>query len=264
MDETGMSGSAKETCVELPTPRGVLRGVRHTPGASADAGWSAIILHGYFSCTHVGPARLYVDVARLLARLGVETWRVGCLGVGDSDGRFEDCTYASQFEDYRTLIGHVRAGAKRLALLGHSLGASMAIRLAAEDPAIERLLLVSPACGAFSNPDALFTAEQRADLRDRGVTERKGVLIRGDFVDAMTDPGVYEVAGEVTTPTAIFHGSRDEFFDAGSIKRLTSAMPHARLVQVEGADHNSLLPGSRRRFLEHFEQGAREVLGVGG
>lgn len=251
-----------EEAVALPGRQGMLRGMRHCV-VGADRGWTAMILQGYFSSTHVGPARMYVQIGRRLAGLGVATWRVDCFGVGDSDGDFAQASYDSECDDYRTILAHVRRdlpGTHRIVLLGHCLGASIALRLAATDPAIARLVLISPGCGPFAVPGRPFTAEHREELRNTGRTLRQGVEIRGEFVAAMEDASVLELARSVGPRVLVISGRDDEMFPPASMRRVVEALPGARHVEIPGADHNFLTPGSRALLLECL---AAEMQGLG-
>jgi pimeloyl-ACP methyl ester carboxylesterase len=239
----------QEVAVALDSPKGTLRGIRHVP--ERDAGWSAVLLQGYFSSTHVGPARLYVQIGRALAARGVELWRVDPHGVGDSDGDFEDATYAGHLEDHAAVIARTRG---RRVLIGHSLGATFALRLAAREP-VERVLLVSPSCGRPSEDGPISRAD-RAELARSGTLERKGTRLVRAYVEAMESDDIFAVARGVACETLIVHGAADEWWDRGSAERLAAALPRARLVSVDGADHNFLAPGARGRFLETF---AREL-----
>lgn len=240
-----------EEAIEVPTPRGTLRGMRHrVPGSTL--GDLVVLCQGYFSSTHVGPARLYVQIGRLLAARGLELVRADPLGVGDSDGDFEDSSYPGQLEDYRAVIARLRSEgpARPLSLLGHSMGASLALRLAAEDQGVGRLLLLSPSCGPCRDPGATLSPEQQAELAREGRTERKGVVLQRDFHAAVHAPDVFQVAARVRAPCLVVRGDADEFYDAASAARLMRALPAARLVEVPGGDHNFLGPGVRRRLLE--------------
>lgn len=250
----------KEEAISIRGKRGELRGIRHPP-AEPDGGWTAIVLQGFFSSTHVGPARLYVQIGRLLAEQGVEVIRMDCFGVGDSDGDFEAASYESQLEDYRTIVEEAgrRSPTRRIALVGHSLGSSMAIRLTAERRVVRRLILLSPSCGPFSHPENLFSTEQQAELKAQGETWRKSVLIRKAFVDAIESEAIYAIARRVEVSTLVFRGAADEYFDDASGQRLIESFPWARLVEIAEADHNFLAPGARRIFLRAFEEEIREL-----
>lgn len=239
---------------EPVTIRG-LRGIRHRP-AAPDTRRTAVLLQGFFTSTHVGPARLYVQIGRILARRGIEVIRMDCLGIGDSDGDFEEATYESQLRDYRTMVEEARG--RRIILVGHSLGSSMAIRLAVERPVVERLILISPSCGPLSHSENMFSAEQRKELAARGETWRKSLLVRKSFIDAIESEDIYAIARRIEVPTLVFRGAEDEYYDVESARKLLESMPRARLVEIPGADHNFLLPGARPRFLSAFEEGFDE------
>src|SRR5690349_15409148 len=72
---------------EIHVASGTLRGLVHKPSRLV-GNKNALTLHGFFSSNKVGPARLYVQLARLLAKYHYRVWRFDCLGVGDSDGDF--------------------------------------------------------------------------------------------------------------------------------------------------------------------------------
>ncbi len=241
----------REEAIALPGLRGELRGIRHAP-AGADTGWSAIVLQGFYSSTHVGPARLYVQLGRLLAARGIEVLRVDPVGVGDSDGDFAQTTYASELADYRIVVAHAKARARRVALVGHCLGAGMAVRIAADDPAVGRLLLISPGCGPFSTPENHFSEVEYAELARTGRTVRKAVPIAREFVEAIQDPSIYEVARRVRIPCLLLHSGADEYFDGASARRLAACLPGAEVVELAAADHNFLARGCRERLLEEF------------
>ncbi len=257
---------AIETAVELRGTLGVMRGIRHPP-QPPDSGWSAVILRGYFSATHVGPARLYVQIGRLLAARGVETFRIDPGGSGDSDGESEEMTYASECTDSRLMIDYARASqtpaARKVLIVGHCLGAGTAVRIAAADPTIDRLFLISPACGTPFAPGDPFSSEQREELAATGRTERRGVAIARETVEAMEDPALFEIARTVAAHCVVFHGSADEYFPPCAVQQLASALPGARRVEIAGADHNFLVRRTRPRLFEALDAEIQEWLGTG-
>jgi pimeloyl-ACP methyl ester carboxylesterase len=219
-----------------------LRGIRHRPAVGAGA---AVILQGYFSSTHVGPARLYVELARhLAARHSLDTWRLDPRGVGDSDGDFADTTFASEREDYKRILAHVRetVSAGPLTLVGHSLGCALALHLAAAFA--DRLLLISPSFGSIA---VMFDADQLRALRERGRAVRKGVVMRRDFVDDI-EADLVPLARTLAVPARFIRGANDAWFPRESVARVAGAMRDAAVVDVDGADHNFLVEGSRPKL----------------
>lgn len=52
-------------------------------------------------------------------------------------------------------------------------------------------------------------------------------------------------AGRVAVPTLIIHGTRDGIVPYAMGAKLAQALPHARLITVEGGDHDDLFLGDR-------------------
>ena len=243
----------REEFVAIEGALGTLRGILHSP-VGPDSGWSVVFVQGYFSSTHVGPARLYVQLARRLAQQGIECLRIDPYGVGDSDGDFSETSYESELADYRTALDWVerRQAPRKLALLGHCLGAGLSIRLAAADPRIERALLISPAFGSLTHFDRLFNDAHKAELANAGQTVRKATFISGAFLETLQSADLFAVAHDVSAEVVVFYGSADQYFDRTGTERIVSLVPHARAVDIQGGDHNVVAPGARDALTAAF------------
>ncbi len=104
----------------------------------------------------VGPNRLYVRLARLLAQSGFGSLRIDQAGKGESPARVGLTSNASVAADYEEILRSLdaRLGRVPLVLGGLCAGADDAIRLAPSDPRVVGLLLLDPICF----PDAGFAA----------------------------------------------------------------------------------------------------------
>jgi alpha/beta superfamily hydrolase len=238
----------------VPGRLGALRGIQHAP--EGEPRWVVVVLQGYFSSTHVGPARLYVQLARQLQGAGCQVLRLNPFGVGDSDGEFTGTTYDTQLDDYCRILTHARLRwpNARLALLGHSLGANLALAVAAEDRSIERLVLVSPTVGTISHPEKLFTADEQHVLARGGSIERHATLITAAFMNAMQSDEAFVRAAKCPRHATVFHAANDEYLDGSGARRLAAALPEARLFVVPEADHNYLADFRRAEFLSLFDR----------
>lgn len=200
-----------------------------------------VLLHGYFSSTKLGPANLYVSVARLFAQLGFEFWRFDSFGVGDSDGDFSESTYELRLSDYEVISEEALKGHQSLSYLGHSIGTSIGVRLANKfDKSVSNLYLLSPSFGPITGIDTLFDPTQLRELEDVGCTLRKGLVITSDFLGHVTDEGIYSEIRQVGATAFSFYGLMDEFYDRLSILKATEKMSKYTLFEIEGADHNFL------------------------
>jgi pimeloyl-ACP methyl ester carboxylesterase len=244
----------REEPLVVPGRLGALRGMQHAPSGTPK--WVVLVLQGYFSSTHVGPARLYVQLARQLQHAGCQVLRMDPFGVGDSDGDFTGTTYDTQLDDYFRILTHARLAwpNARLALLGHSLGANLALKVAAEDRSIERLVLISPTVGPISYPEKLFTADERVVLSRGGNIERHATLITAAFMNAMQSDDAFVQATKCPRGATIFHAANDEYLDGSGARRLAAALPESRLFVVPEADHNHLADFRRAEFLALFDR----------
>jgi pimeloyl-ACP methyl ester carboxylesterase len=101
-----------------------------------------------------GPHRLYVRMARELAKAGFPTLRIDLAGKGDSPQRPDTTRRESLEIDFGEIVRGLqsRYGSPRFVLAGLCSGADDAIRLAPLDDRVVGLLLLDPLCF----PDAGF------------------------------------------------------------------------------------------------------------
>ncbi len=112
---------------------------------------------------------------------------------------------------------------RSLAVCGWSLGAAVAIRLAAERPdSLSGLVALS----AWSSLPEVGEAHFPAWL--------VGLLLRERY-DSLS------VAGRIGLPALVLHGSVDEIIPVGQGRRVAEALPASRWIEVQGAGHNDLL-----------------------
>jgi 3-oxoadipate enol-lactonase len=152
----------------------------------------------------------------------------------------------------------------RVVLVGHSGGGGAALGLALDQPdRVDRLVLIAPGVDGYPWPAtdygprfmALYQAGDRAGLVELGLrtwaAADPGPAARAlieDSVDAMLaigeyqqdDPPVFERLGEITTPTRLLLGERDDPMVIDCVHAVTAALPDATVTVVPGADH--LLP----------------------
>jgi hypothetical protein len=111
---------------------------------------SAGVLH------RVGPARLYVRLARELSSLGFSSLRVDLAGAGDSPARPLLTYPQSVAADFREIsnVLESRLGRLPLVLAGLCSGAHNSVRLTPEEPRVVGMVLLDPICF----PDSGFRA----------------------------------------------------------------------------------------------------------
>ncbi len=162
------------------------------------------------------------------------------------------------------------AGARRAALIGHSMGSLIALEAAARAPdSVSRLVMVATAA-PMTVSDALLSAardDEQAAFEminlwsHSGVThrpgspgpgfspfvanlrlmqrQRPGVLLN-DFSTCNTYTRALERAASLRCPVQFVLGSADAMTPPKAARALIAACPDARVVTIPGAGHNSM------------------------
>lgn len=120
-------------------------GILHMPKGDAPVP-VVLFCHG-FGGNKSGKFRLSVRQAEALSSAGIASFRIDCRGSGDSEGHFADTTLSSQIEDLKTALtflqNHPAIDKSRISMLGRSLGAALAIQVAATFN-VKSMVLVCP------------------------------------------------------------------------------------------------------------------------
>ena len=197
--------SAAETVVTLD---GGIAGTLNLPEGASRAP-AVLMLHGFGSSRdEVGG--MYAREAAALAKEGIASLRIDFRGFGKSDGDTGATTIDGQLEDARVaadfLAGQPGIDAKRLGILGFSLGGGVATLTAAAEPTRFKSLVTWSSVGDFAKDlkgsigeKAVATAEKEGvvglDLGWRTIVLKKGFF---DSLDAhkietafATYPGAY-------------------------------------------------------------------------
>jgi pimeloyl-ACP methyl ester carboxylesterase len=156
-------------------------------------------------------------------------------------------------------------------LLGHSLGALLALQAAVALPrdGIRALILFCPFARFTTDeqgwpgqpPEAVRTMRQRLAenpsllLRSfhRGAADPERIAVRSPGtpcpealaggLDFLLETDLCQSLAKFATPTLILHGDADRIVPPGQADRLAALLPHARIHGVAGAGH--LLPLTR-------------------
>jgi alpha/beta superfamily hydrolase len=141
-------------------------------------------------------------IAKLLAekaRARVAWARFNFRGVGSSGGRYDDGR--GEVDDARAVLDHLRAAAGEapVTLCGHSFGSSVALRAAAADGRVERVLLISPSARLFDVSDA-----------GRGLSDKVTNFI-GDRDEICDVDDARELARQLGAEIRVFEGQDHHF-----------------------------------------------------
>lgn len=129
-------------------PDGRLVGVVTSPAAddSPASSPAAVVILNAGIIHRVGPGRLHVRLARMLAEAGHTVLRFDLPGIGDSPQYpgLRDYVEAIERDCRRAIDIATRGGAESVVIFGLCSGADFGFRVAAVDPRVEGLILVDP------------------------------------------------------------------------------------------------------------------------
>ncbi len=212
----------------------------------------AVLCHGFLS--HKNSSSNQALTARLMER-GIASFRFDCFGHGDSDGPFAKLTTTLAVGQVLTALHHMfDRGYRRLALAGSSFGGLMALLAAADwttTHAANPGAVPPLACLALKCPVVDFAEELRLELGEEGMQQWKLTNTIPDlhggparlsldyaFYQDCLERIAYEPARNLTVPTLIVQGDRDEFVPLHQSQRLFDSLPGPKRLKIlPGADH---------------------------
>jgi pimeloyl-ACP methyl ester carboxylesterase len=230
--QQSVSGAQAIERVVFASRRGVrLVGLWHR--AASPAG--VILCHGMEACKEgVKSARLATE----LAAREVNALRFDFSYVGESEGSFLDLTVSGEVED---LAGAWAFARRRLSgplgLLGSSLGGTVALLFAADEPDVAALATIAAVAHPGRRARALPAAE-RARWRREGSYDLHGIRVGSAFLDDVERLDVEARIGTVACPLLLTHGTADEVVPPSDADAIAAQVAHSCTVQrYEGADH---------------------------
>ncbi|HVE67311.1 MAG TPA: adenylate/guanylate cyclase domain-containing protein [Solirubrobacteraceae bacterium] len=252
-----------------------------------------VLVNGYLA--HLDLAWEHPPAARFLEGLGsfARVINFDRRGSGLSDPVAEPPTLEERMDDVRAVMD--AAGSERAALMGISEGVTMCLLFAATYPERARALvgwggmarsteapdypwaapgdalveasveLVAPHWGEgasieFAAPSQAGDPEARAHFaRLERSTASPGML--GGLVRMFLDLDVRDIVPEVNVPALILHRKHDTLVNVGNGRWLAEHLPNARLVELEGTDHNPWYSDVETTLgeIQEFLTGARDA-----
>jgi pimeloyl-ACP methyl ester carboxylesterase len=188
-----------------------------------------VYLHGVGSNKEDG-----IGVAARLGPLGWDVLAYDSRAHGESGG--EECTYG--FYEKRD-VGHAldALGVTRAVVMGSSMGAAVALQVAAVDARVVAVIAQSP----FS--DLRTIVHERAPwLAQDWQVEAALHAAEETAAFRVDDVSPVGAAASIRAPVLILHGTLDRDIAPEHARRIFAALPGAkRLVMLEGAAHNDVL-----------------------
>ncbi len=246
-----------EVAVEFKNQGQVLRGFLHIPDAQRQAEEQGdqkypcvVFLHDYAS-DRIGEHRILVKTARYLCNNGFACLRFDFRGSGESDGDFSDITLETEISDAKAAVEFARSQTlidpDRIALLGESLGGSIAICIAAEAK-IASLVLWAPTVFAdylverdgkvLIDPYAWLPPSYKEELKRTGKVDVGGLTRGKGFFESLKRVHPLKYLSNYYGPVLVICGSEDEVVaPINSDIVYDNVRGQRKLVVIADADH---------------------------
>lgn len=178
---------------------------------------------------------LMVAVAEGLAAKGWPCVRFSFSGNGESEGNFPESTITKEIDDLKAVLATVPQE-KRVAYIGHSMGAAVGVLTAATGLSIHALVSLA---GMVHTEDFLKREFGDVEPGNGFMWDEEGCPLSVEFADDMKRIGdTLDAAAEVMQPWLFIHGTDD---DVVPMKDSNDAFAAARcskeLLEIPGAGH---------------------------
>jgi len=225
------------------TLSGVLHHAENNPSRGA-----VILCHGMESDKN---SEKLVFLSRELARMGMLALRFDFSYVGESSGKFEDITYSGELDHLKAAYNFARnRHPGKTAVLGSSMGGTVALMFAAQEPTVAALVTVSAPLHPEKFPDRILTAAQLREWRQRGFIFYNRQRLNVSLLQDLESIDVPACARKVTCPVLILHGDADNVVPVQEAYRLHDCLTGPkRLSILQGSDHRLSNPAMMERAM---------------
>ena len=225
-----------------------LSGVLHHPSPAKPTG-AAILCHGMDSDKN---SEKLIFLARKLAEAGVLALRFDFAYVGESSGKYEDITYSGEVEDLKAAYALLQSHHPgRTAVLGSSMGGTIALLFAAIEPSVAAVVTVAAPVHPENFPGRILTPGHLQQWRERGFTFYNGQRLNVSLLEDLERLNVPRSARDVKCPVLILHGDADEVVPVSEAFELHDCLSVTkRLSILKGTDHRISDPALMQRALE--------------
>ena len=178
---------------------------------------------------------LLIAIANGLEEKGWPCIRFSFSGNGDSEGRFEQSKITKEVADLKTVLGTVPQE-KRIAYIGHSMGAAVGVIAAASSLDIQALVSLA---GMTYTAD--FVKREFGDVvpGEGNMWDEEGCPLSQEYVDDLNGIGdTLGLGSQVRQPWLFVHGTEDDVVPIkDSLDAFSAARCEKELLEIPGAGH---------------------------
>ena len=238
----------QEERVSFTNSRGdTLIGVFHLPASPAPGG-AVILCHGMESDKN---SEKLIHLSKGLVSRGILALRFDFSYVGESTGKFEDMTYSGEVDDLKAAYALVQSrDVGKIAILGSSMGGTVALLFAADEPQIAALVTVAAPVHPEHFPQRTLALKQIDEWRNRGFTLYHGRRLNVSLLRDLEKINVLEASARITCPVLVVHGDADEVVPVREAHELHGCLTNApALLVLQGGDHRLSDPALMQRAM---------------
>ena len=214
---------------------------------------AVIICHGF---AKTKSDRKFVELSRFLADKGLASLRFDFSGHGESEGDFEKLTLQKEVGDlaaaFSFLSKQKRINSSRIAIIGHSLGAVVAVLFQAQCQKANTLILLAPALQQKELLQNWYSKKQIALCQKEKYTDTpRGRVGVGYLTEALAFDW-RETVEKIASPVLIIHGQKDDDVPLKYSRELLKAIKADKKLEIiEGADHAMESHQAKRETLNY-------------
>jgi len=185
----------------------------------------------------------HINFRDKLAEAGIMAFAFDYTGHGKSEGQYLDFTVSQGIQNAKSAIEYLKqqkfVDEKRIGLSGTSLGALIALALAAEIPQIKALVLMSPAINLAVAQGQNLDPTKLKELQEKGWLDYHGYQLSFEFLqDAQKLDGI-SLLSKIKIPTLIIHGSQDQIVSVDIAKKLFAILScQKEFIVAENEGHD--------------------------
>jgi len=209
---------------------------------------AVLICHG-FGGHKVGRYRLYVNIAKRLAEMGIGTLRIDFRGSGDSEGEFAEMTLEGEISDalkgLQYLNQHAQVDENRIGLIGRSLGGAVAIMAASRFQSVKSICLWAPIYSSsqwYDKWQQLHSADLHSDHKEHLMTvegQKPGFEFFQQFFAMNIEDYLPALQG---TPLFLIHGRNDQIVNPSHsekyLHKRLNAIGETKFIELPLSDHD--------------------------
>lgn len=198
-----------------------------------------IIVNHCFTCSK--NYKIYNNISKILVKNGYGVIRFDMMGLGNSEGRFEDTNFSTNVEDLISVYDYISSNYKPPKfLVGHSLGGLISIKATSKLDSIKGVATI----GTPFNLNGLIhlLSKYEEELSNHGQARiniaGRQFKIGDHFLEDIRNEDVDDTIGNFNKPIIIFHSNEDKTvpYDYG-LKLFNAINSSKSFITLNNANH---------------------------